>query len=527
MKKNFDVIVVGGSLGGVLAAYSLAKNDHNVLLIEETDWIGGQLTSQGVPSDEHDFIEETGCSQTYRKYRNKVRDYYRNLPNIIDELKSKEIFNPGNGWVSKNSHEPRLAHQYLSEMLEPFIAKGNLTLNLNSIAINSSNDDEKVYSIDVKNLLTNKIETFEAKYFIDSTDNGDLLPVTNTNYVTGAESFADHNEPHAPEVAMPNDMQPVTWTAAVGFEKGGNNIIEKPAMYDLFKSYQMPFNESILSWYAAGLDLGSKRLFSMFAEPGTELENTPAMFTYRQIFEPKFYTNSEELIPVMLINWPQNDYFFGNIIENNDTEYHKYAAKQLTLSLVYWLQTEAKRDDGKGFGYPEIKLMPDVLGTEDGLSKAPYIRESRRIKALYTVKEQDINKRYATKIPNFFDSVGVGLYHIDLHMTTETKTYFFDETYPFQIPLGALIPEAKTNLVAGCKNIGTTHVTNGCYRLHPIEWNIGESAGLLVSYCLKNNLNTHDVYKSKDLIKDFQKTLIDNGIQLEWPSYVFEEGAGK
>lgn len=521
--KNFDVIVVGGSLGGVLAAHSLAKNNHKILLIEETDWVGGQLTSQGVPSDEHDFIEETGCSLTYRNYRNKVRDYYRNLPNIIDELKNKEVFNPGNGWVSKNSHEPQLAHKYLRELLDPFIEKGNLTLKLNTIVIKSNNDQEKVYNIETLNKVTKETKTYSAQYFIDATDNGDLLPITNTEYVTGAESFDEYNEPHAPKEPMPNDMQPITWTAAIGFEKNGNNIIEKPAMYDLFKSYQMPFNESILSWYAAGLDLGSKRKFSMFAEAGTKNEDTPAMFTYRQIFEPLHYKNSEELIPIMLINWPQNDYIFGNIIDNHDVEYHKYAAQQLTLSLVYWLQTEAKRDDNSGYGYPEIKLMPDVLGTKDGLAKAPYIRESRRIKALYTVKEQDINKRYAKERPSFHDSVGVGLYHIDLHMTTETKTYFFDETYPFQIPLGSLIPKSKTNLIAGCKNIGTTHITNGCYRLHPIEWNIGESAGLLVSYCLKNNLNPHEVYASKDLIKDFQKTLIDNGIQLEWPEYVFNE----
>ena len=108
-------------------------------------------------------------------------------------------------------------------------------------------------------------------------------------------------------------------------------------------------------------------------------------------------------------------------------------------------------------------------------------------------------------------------------MTTETKTYFFDETWPFQIPLGSIIPEEKTNLIAACKNIGTTHVTNGCYRLHPVEWNIGESAGLFVSYCLENNLTPHQVYENKDLVKDFQLLLNKEGIQLEWPEYVFEE----
>ena len=118
---------------------------------------------------------------------------------------------------------------------------------------------------------------------------------------------------------------------------------------------------------------------------------------------------------------------------------------------------------------------------------------------------------------------GIGHYHIDLHMTTKTKTYFFDETFPFQIPLGALIPVETKNLVAACKNIGTTHVTNGCYRLHPVEWNIGESAGYLVAYCIKKQCNTKKVYEDDKLLKDYQNQLIKQGVLLSWPESVLGE----
>src|SRR5512140_3299114 len=53
------------------------RNGMRVVLAEETDWIGGQLTSQAVPPDEHPYIESFGCTQAYREYRNAVRDYYR------------------------------------------------------------------------------------------------------------------------------------------------------------------------------------------------------------------------------------------------------------------------------------------------------------------------------------------------------------------------------------------------------------------------------------------------------------------
>ena len=56
-------------------------------------------------------------------------------------------------------------------------------------------------------------------------------------------------------------------------------------------------------------------------------------------------------------------------------------ARQLSLSLFHWLQTEAPRPDG-GTGYPGLYLRPDVTGTDDGLAKSPYVRESRRIRDL-------------------------------------------------------------------------------------------------------------------------------------------------
>ena len=68
-----DILIVGGSLGGCTAT-SLGKK---VVMTEETDWIGGQLTSQAVLPDEHRWIESFGCTRRYRRFRNLVRDYYK------------------------------------------------------------------------------------------------------------------------------------------------------------------------------------------------------------------------------------------------------------------------------------------------------------------------------------------------------------------------------------------------------------------------------------------------------------------
>ena len=97
MRKEYQAVVVGASLGGIMAAYALCNKGIKTALIEQYAWIGGQLTSQGVPSDEHDYIEFTGATKTYREFREHIRAHYRNHPDIIDELKTKTVFNPGSG----------------------------------------------------------------------------------------------------------------------------------------------------------------------------------------------------------------------------------------------------------------------------------------------------------------------------------------------------------------------------------------------------------------------------------------------
>lgn len=88
---------------------------------------------------------------------------------------------------------------------------------------------------------------------------------------------------------------------------------------------------------------------------------------------------------------------------------------------------------------------------------------------------------------------------------------------PFRIPLGSLIPERVENLLPAGKNLGTTHITNGCYRLHPVEWNIGESAGALAAYCLNHNTTPRAVRNTPASLSTFQSTLVAQGIELSWP----------
>jgi FAD dependent oxidoreductase len=146
-----------------------------------------------------------------------------------------------------------------------------------------------------------------------------------------------------------------------------------------------------------------------------------------------------------------------------------------------------------------------VLGT-DGLAKAPYVRESRRIRARHTIVEHELGRHHA-------DSVGIGSYRIDLHPSTGGDPYIDVHCPPYELPLGALIPIRVTNLLPGAKNIGTTHITNGTYRVHPVEWNVGEVAGHLAAFCTARRATPAAVYERPEA---FQQELVAAGVELRW-----------
>jgi hypothetical protein len=193
------------------------------------------------------------------------------------------------------------------------------------------------------------------------------------------------------------------------------------------------------------------------------------------------------------------------------------------------MQTEAPRPDG-GHGWKGLRLRSDITGTEHGLAMAPYIRESRRIRAVFTVTENHVGVEARAQLlgkkpgeftaEKFPDTVGTGSYRIDLHPSTGGNNYIDISSLPFQIPLGALIPVRVENLLPACKNIGTTHITNGCYRLHPVEWSIGEAVGELVAFCLARKRLPRQVRKDPQLLQDFQKQLADAGVDLDWPEAI-------
>jgi len=506
-----DVAVIGGGMGGVAAALAAVDMGATVILTEATDWIGGQMTSQGVSAlDEHPHIEQFGGTRTYYQMREAIRAHYRERYNAPATMPDGAPLNPGNGWVSRLCFEPHVGVMVLEAMLAPHVATGRLTILREHTPIAATVDSDRVIDVTLQH-SSGQHCAVEASYVLDATELGDLLPLVGAEYVTGAEAQSDTGEPHASrDGAHPDETQGFTFCFALEHRPGEDHTIAKPKDYELRRDRQ-PYTFTLTGHGGETLP------FRMFTRSP---DGMLPFWTYRRIVDGALLDPNGTTRDIALINWPGNDYHGANIIDTSLAEHARIIdeAKQLALGFLFWLQTEAPHDDGQERGYPGLCLLPDVMSTADGLSKAPYIRESRRIVARKRIVEQEIAaaQRTGARAAFFPDSVGIGWYHMDLHDCVGRPTSMYAPTLPFQIPLGALLPRQITNLIAACKNIGTTHLTNGAYRLHPSEWNIGEAAGALAAWCCTVQCSPHDVYVDPALLRQFQRQLLERGVPLAW-----------
>src|ERR687897_2153797 len=127
-----DVVIVGGGTGGFAAALAAARMGKDVVVTEETDWLGGQLTSQAVPPDEHRWIEQFGCTRSYRQYREGVRVCFRDHFPLKGETLVEPRFQLGGALVSRVPSPPEVAWKVLEQLMIPHKMNGRVRVLLES-----------------------------------------------------------------------------------------------------------------------------------------------------------------------------------------------------------------------------------------------------------------------------------------------------------------------------------------------------------------------------------------------------------
>lgn len=424
------ILVVGGGSGGVSAGISAARAGSETLIVEESPWLGGMYTAAGVSAFDGNWGNfGTGI---FREIRSKIIDYYGGAEAVET------------GWVSKRCFEPSVAEGIMENLVD---REEKLTVlrgwSLSDVTVDSGRI-KKVYFSRTKDRLKVKPEIV-----IEATEYGEVLELTNHNYLYGRESKKRTGERDAPE-EKDNMAQDATYVAILKKSEGIGPPPhpEKEEFWEEFKGCCKPAYENL----------------EKHQHP---LHSWEDFLSYGRLPNDKY-----------MINWPfhGND-FSKDLVDTNRSERNRLIekAKKRTKSFVSFIQHELPGAD--------LRLAKDEFPTPDNLPLKPYIRESRRGRGLYLIKESDVVPGKGQTRPELArDGVAIGDYFLDHHHGEDIDRKESLENYPdnapFQVPYRSLVSGEIENLLLAEKSISATHIVNGCTRLQPVVTAIGEAAGL-------------------------------------------------
>jgi hypothetical protein len=545
VEHRVPVLIVGGGAGGVAAALACAGEGVRCLVAEPLEWVGGQLTTQAVPPDENRWVEgdgAQGCTRRYAEMRERVRAWYRQNRSLRPEVAADPRLNPGGGWVSRLCAEPRVFHAVLRQMLEPGIAAGLIDVRTGWRLASTAADGDfirRVSFVDVAGIR----HVVLSELILEATETGDLLAIAGVEHAIGAEATTVHGELHG-RADLPRGVdtdplgqQACSWCFAMEHRPGEDHTIPRPAAYDAWRVYVPEMSPAwtgrLFDWTVPSHNEAGRRTFRLVPWPDQPEPNEWEMWRYRRIVDRAAYlADAQPAHPdVCLVNWVQMDYWRRPLLGVSEAEADaaKLAAKEQSACLLYWMQTEAPRHDG-GAGYPGLRLRGDELGSTDGFALAPYIREPRRLAAKLVLSERHLGTEQrrrdgcsgmdATEFgvgEAFEDSVAIGHYPIDLHPSCAGRNNVYVPATPYRVPMRALVPRRVRNLLAAGKCLGVSHIANGTTRMHCSEWSIGEAAGAMAAWCVREGVEPADACARAEHTRAIQSRLRDAGMPLAWP----------
>lgn len=604
-----EILIVGGGTAGTAAAYEGLLAGRTVCLTEITDWVGGQFTAQGVSA-----LDEA-------KKQRELRFFPRGYNDLRQRIQQKyQTLNPGGCWVSVSCFIPKDGVEILEAMLADaaergggklrwlpqtvvkhlaYNAQGNLiteviaiqhrnapnTPSLNTTPLSSIIEDVYDYGNSPRlqkqiirlvpaerhsSISSATVKNEPRWIVIDATETGEIIALGNVPYRLGLDP-RDARNPSSPTVTGdPYCTQGFTYTFALE-QTATTQPQVKPPFYDKYAAYY-----------------GS--------DPKPNLADFDGIFTYRRIWSPapratqrnRFGSTVAQPGEISMQNWVWgNDYRPGtaadNLIYTKDqlaatgqlaphgwrgglrTETLRYG-EEIALGFYYWLVagTTDSQQPNKNWKQPMpnhrlLTGMDSPMGTMHGLSKYPYIRESRRIigrpsygysqgfrmdeidvsRANYRddVYKQNLNPQMyqdlwralgGTNLPKILanstpaaeiqrrnrsaiypDSVGIAQYYLDFHPCMQDAPpekrgnrerdgvrLGHSPAYPGQIPLRAMIPQKLDNLLVSGKNIAYGFGVAAGYRVHSFEWSVGAAAATTAAFALEENILPYQLVES-------------------------------
>ncbi len=520
---SYDLVVYGGTSGGIIAAIQAARMNHTVLLIEPSSHLGGMTTGGLVWTDYG--IEET-IGGLAADFYSRIRDHYsKESAWKVDDPFRESIMSRSEQFMK--SFEPHVADSVFRSILKEAaieVLMGERLLSDEGV-IREGNR--------IKAIRLESGSIYSGNMFIDATYEGDLMAQAGVSYHVGREPKSQYHESLAgvlgeevgyrqpkkyfgkevnpyddngnllfgiQEVAMgepgagDDKVQAYNIRLCLTTDKNNRIPMEEPDNYD-------PARYELLARYMATKDsLVLQDLIKISPVPNQKTDiNDGCPFSTDYIGA----------------NW---DYPEGNYQTREEIIRDHYV---FTQGLLYFIGHDSRipesvRQEMLRYGYPKDEFVQNKH-----ITPQVYIREARRMIGEYVMTQQDCQEDTIKETSIGIGSYGVDSHHIQRIVTKEGEVInegnFLAHHHPYEIPLESILPkqeECENLLVPVC--VSSSHIAFGSIRMEPVFMILGQSAATAAVQAIEDGVAVQEVkYKKlqQQLLKDQQQlTLSDKQV---------------
>ena len=494
----YDVVVIGGTPGGIAAAIAAARMGCRTALCEYHYHFGGMAAS-GLGKSDIENREMIGG--IFIEFIERVREHYKKCYGSD----SHDFHLSRDGYY----YEPSVAEAIFLDML---IAEGDrIDLFPGQELMDTLNTDDCLSKVRLRNRRNGDEQVFRAGVFVDATYEGDLYAAAGADYRLGRESRAEFNEKHAgviyydyedhaflPGSTGEGDQRLPAYTYRLCFCTDPERSIlldTPPAGYDAdrYMPYHRDLKEGRLSapkklmpgwgYYPEHFDT-LLRALSVTELPNGKID---ANINPRPLAFPFAGKNA---------GYVEADWSRREIISQKHRE--------IALGLVYFLQNDpsvpaAQKEMARQYGWPR-----DEFTDNQNFPFQLYVREARRLVGAYTLTENDVTMHDDVDGAfNCDDSIAVGEFPIDSFPCSPCQPgdrrvlegylgMLNHITRPYSIPYRIMIPERINGLIVPVA-ASTTHVAYSSIRMEPTWMALGQAAGTAAGLAIKEKWALRDL----------------------------------
>ncbi len=485
--KAYDLVVIGGTPGGIACAVRAAREGLSVLLVNHTLHLGGFSTSgAGGWEAPYDGLR----SPLYGEILHGASDYYRET---YGEKSTQHLLSmpsaTSRAHIDRPKIEPRIAEMLFNQMVEH---EKSLIVLLGHIVVKAARDGRILKSATLRPMHGGSEVTVTAKVFADGMYEGDLMAVAGVKTQIGREARSQYDELHAGVIySEERHKEPGQRGFPKAADEGTLNIrynshatagsVEGPNSGEADGSVMAYNYRLILTRDPSNRILVSKpanydAAIAKAAGGGGFVPNVP---------NQKVAWNGGRLIG------PQNEY------PSADWPTREAISKRYLegmLMRLWWAQNDPAASDADRKQFAGYGLAADEFPDNEHVPYEIYVREARRLVGRYVFKEQDnVIASGISRTPVHSDSIAMTDWPVDSVACLPRKVpggsmdgilFLGEETRPAQVPYRSLLPQEIDNLLVPVA-LSASHVGWGSIRLEPVWMQTGESVGFAAALAVK------------------------------------------